>query len=678
MPHGLSLGSSERARVRPVASHNDRERWRSSSDLKPERFGRYVLLDRIDVGGMAEVFRGRMGGVDGFERMVALKRILPNIAADPDFVEMFVEEAKLAVQLRHANIAQIFELGLVDKSHFIAMEYVSGVSLRTMWDRARGRNRLLPIAMSCHIVQKVCEGLDAAHRKKDDRTGQDIGLVHRDVSPQNVLVSFEGEVKVIDFGIAKAATRVSKTQAGVLKGKFGYMSPEQVRGYELDNRSDIFACGVVLYELFVGDRLFLGESDFSTLEKVRNVEMVPPTRLNKNLSPHLERIVMKALCKNREGRYRWASEMAEDLQRYLFATNQPFARTDLQRYMQQHFKAEMGEEKDRLAAYAAFVDEELPEESGSGVTEAEIGLLPAPSPGREEDWSPQETATLLPRGTLAGADPDGGFPSMPLPTARTQSFEESTDSRLPTWAAVTIGVLATVLVFLIVGALLWSQGFFKATGGLAVTFEPRDARFFLDDRLLARGSPVTLEGVPAGTHVVSIKRVGFEDAVRPVHVVGGETHMVTFRLDPLRGGGILIVRSEPSGLEVWLDGSFSRQRTPARVEGLAHGEHALELRREDGALVHRTPVKVRPGAPEKVDVRVAELPPVLDVASTPAGAEVRVNGLLRGRTPLTVAGLEPGSVRVELRKEGCERIRVRKRVDAGLIAKVEKTLSCPE
>ena len=254
---------------------------------RPEKFGRYILLDRINVGGMAEVFRGKSSGVEGFERLVALKRILPNIAADQDFIDMFIDEAKLAVQLQHANIAQVYDLGKHDDAYYIAMEYVSGVDLRSMWDRARNRNRLLPIAMSCHIMQKACEGLDAAHRKKD-QDGNDISLVHRDVSPQNILISFEGEAKIIDFGIARAANKVSKTQAGVLKGKFGYMSPEQVRGITLDNRSDIFACGVVLYELLVGDRLFLGESDFSTLEKVRNVELVPPTRLNKNLSPHLE------------------------------------------------------------------------------------------------------------------------------------------------------------------------------------------------------------------------------------------------------------------------------------------------------------------------------------------------------------------------------------------------------
>ncbi len=153
----------------------------------------------------------------------------------------------------------------------------------------------MPIAQACFVTMKVCEGLDYAHNKRD-QTGRELNLVHRDVSPQNVLVSFEGEVKLIDFGIAKAAGKGSKTQAGILKGKFGYMSPEQVRGLPIDRRSDVFSCGIVLYELLTGERLFVGESDFSTLEKVRNVEILPPTTYNRSIPDELERIVLKALA----------------------------------------------------------------------------------------------------------------------------------------------------------------------------------------------------------------------------------------------------------------------------------------------------------------------------------------------------------------------------------------------
>jgi serine/threonine protein kinase len=243
---------------------------------KPIPFGKYYLLERINVGGMAEVFKAKTFGVEGFERIVAVKRILPNIAEDEEFITMFIDEAKISVQLTHANIAQIYELGAINNSYFIAMEYIPGKDMRAIFERCRKKGEPAPIPLSCYVVSKLCEGLDYAHRKKDGM-GRDMNIVHRDVSPQNVLISYEGEVKVIDFGIAKAAGKATKTQAGILKGKFGYMSPEQVRGLPIDRRSDIFSTGIVLYELLTNERLFHGESDFSTLEKVRNVEILPPS-----------------------------------------------------------------------------------------------------------------------------------------------------------------------------------------------------------------------------------------------------------------------------------------------------------------------------------------------------------------------------------------------------------------
>src|ERR1043165_2147441 len=249
---------------------------------QPIPFGKYYLLERVNVGGMAEVFKAKATGVEGFERLVAVKRILPSIAEDEEFITMFIDEAKIAVQLNHANICQIFDLGKVDDSYFIALEFVHGKDLRAVFDRCRqyptGGAVTMPIGQACFVTMKMCEGLDYAHNKKDAQ-GFDLKLVHRDVSPQNIIVSYEGEVKLIDFGIAKAANKITKTQAGILKGKFGYMSPEQVRGLALDGRSDIFAAGVVLYELCTGERLFTGSSDFSVLEKVQQAKVPPPSQV---------------------------------------------------------------------------------------------------------------------------------------------------------------------------------------------------------------------------------------------------------------------------------------------------------------------------------------------------------------------------------------------------------------
>jgi serine/threonine protein kinase len=317
---------------------------------KPLPFGKYYLLERINVGGMAEVFKAKTFGVEGFERLLAVKRILPNIAEDEEFITMFIDEAKIAVQLQHANIAQIFDLGKVDDAFFIALEYVHGRDLRAIFDRMRSRGEAVPIPMACHMIMQVCEGLDYAHNKRDGQ-GRELHLVHRDISPQNVLIGYEGEVKLIDFGIAKAAGKASKTQAGILKGKFGYMSPEQVRGLPIDRRSDIFAVGIVLYELLTGERLFVGESDFSTLEKVRNVEIMPPSSYNKKIPPELEKLVLKALARDPEDRYGNAIDLHDDLQSFLYSIGEFYSRKDLAAWMKKTFAVEIEEDNAKLEQY---------------------------------------------------------------------------------------------------------------------------------------------------------------------------------------------------------------------------------------------------------------------------------------------------------------------------------------
>mgnify|MGYP003449613770 FL=1 len=313
---------------------------------QPIPFGKYYLLERVNVGGMAEVFKAKATGVEGFERLVAVKRILPSIAEDEEFITMFVDEAKIAVQLTHANIGQIFDLGRVDGSFFIALEYVHGKDLRAMFNRTRQRGEVLPIPLSCYVIMKLCEGLDYAHNKHDT-SGRFLNLVHRDVSPQNILVSYEGEVKIIDFGIAKAAGKAGRTQAGILKGKFGYMSPEQVNGLEIDRRSDVFGVGICLYELLTGERLFVAESDFATLEKVRAVDIMPPSTYNRRIPEELEQIVMRALARDRDVRYQSALQLHDDLQAFMHTSGNLFSRKDLGSYMHRMFASEIEKESAR-------------------------------------------------------------------------------------------------------------------------------------------------------------------------------------------------------------------------------------------------------------------------------------------------------------------------------------------
>ncbi|PZR12867.1 MAG: protein kinase [Archangium gephyra] len=357
---------------------------------KPSVFGKYLLLERLNVGGMAEVFAAKAFGVEGFERILAIKKILPTMAEDEEFITMFIDEARISVQLNHANVVHIHELGKHDDAYYIAMEYVSGKDLRALLERFRRRKEIMPTAMAVFCATKICEGLDYAHRKKDAR-GQELHIIHRDVSPQNILISYEGEVKIIDFGIAKAANRSQKTQAGILKGKFGYMSPEQVRGLPIDRRSDVFAVGVILYEMLTGEKLFVGESDFSTLEKVRNAEVPTPRQFNPNIPAGLEKVVMKALAREAEDRYQWSSDLQEDLMRFLLAGDAIYSAKHLSSFMKDAFAEDLLRENEKMERFASV---ERPDQvEASGIT-ASPTRSSAPNPPRRNTQQPGSLATL--------------------------------------------------------------------------------------------------------------------------------------------------------------------------------------------------------------------------------------------------------------------------------------------
>ena len=307
-----------------------------------ERFGRYELLERIGVGGMAEVFRAVQRGAAGFSRPVAIKRILPHIASDPETVEMFIDEAKLAVQLSHPNIAQIFDLGQAEGKYFIAMEYVDGHSLETIWDRWAERQRRLPAEAVAHLLVQVCEALHHAHFA-EDAEGRPLGIIHRDVSPSNVLISFNGEVKVIDFGLAKAENRVSRTRDGMVKGKLAYLSPEQAHGRPLDRRSDLFSLGVCAWELLTGKRAFRRDDDRKTVLAIRAGKIDPPSRHAVVPEP-LERIVGRLLATQLELRYRTALEAREDLEAWQRQGGPEFGRRNLTALMRSTFPERFAEE----------------------------------------------------------------------------------------------------------------------------------------------------------------------------------------------------------------------------------------------------------------------------------------------------------------------------------------------
>jgi serine/threonine protein kinase len=298
-----------------------------------EEYGNYFLLEKIAIGGMAELFKAQQRGVQGFQKIVAIKRILPHFSDNEDFVTMFIDEAKLAAQLTHPNIVQIFDLGKAGSSYYIAMEYVNGRDLRTLLRKVREHGLPFPEQVAAFVVMKVAAALDYAHRKRgfDDR---ELKLVHRDISPQNVILSTEGAVKLVDFGIAKAASKASHTVAGALKGKLLYMSPEQATGQPLDNRSDLYSLGLVLFELLTGERCFQADSELGVLEKVRLGRVSDLLSLNPKVSKEMAAIVNRALQKSVDHRYPSARFMERDLREYLQRQGTPVTEHDVAEYMQ--------------------------------------------------------------------------------------------------------------------------------------------------------------------------------------------------------------------------------------------------------------------------------------------------------------------------------------------------------
>jgi serine/threonine protein kinase len=319
----------------------------------PRPFGQYLLIDRIGIGGMAEVWRAKMFGGEGQGRLVAVKRILPHLAETDEFIAMFLDEGRISLQLLHENIAQAYEVGQIGPHPFLTVEFIAGKPLSALFARGRKLGQPMPMRLACYCIAKACEGLDYAHRKKDGQ-GKDLNLIHRGLSLDDVLVSYSGEVKVIDFGIAKAAGRVTRTDPGVIKGKFGYMSPEQIDSLPLDRRSDVFAMGVCLYELLTGQRLFMGESDFDSLDMVRKGKVVLPSKHNREIPAELEQAVLKALSLDVSDRHRYASELAEELHRFFSLSDSSIGPQELRQYMSTAFAEEIEREAQRQQEEAAL------------------------------------------------------------------------------------------------------------------------------------------------------------------------------------------------------------------------------------------------------------------------------------------------------------------------------------
>ncbi|PTL79210.1 protein kinase [Vitiosangium sp. GDMCC 1.1324] len=323
----------------------------TEAQLRP--YGQYVLVRKLAEGGMAEIFLAKRLGADGFERNVVIKRMLAHLSGLPDFVEMFRDEARLAARLVHPNVVQIHDLGFTEDCYYICMEYLPGEDFSTTVRTASFRGEYVPVPLVLRVLADAARGLHYAHTFTDE-SGRPMNIVHRDISPSNLYVTYEGQVKVLDFGIAKAESRLTQTRTGVVKGKYMYMAPEQARGAEVDQRADVFSLGVCLYEALTHVRPFARDNDLAVLNALMAADYQPPRALRADLSPELEEVVLKAMAFEPSQRHASAAEFADDLEHIL--SREPHAPTGAQlaAYLRASFGEQRYTEKTRIPTLASL------------------------------------------------------------------------------------------------------------------------------------------------------------------------------------------------------------------------------------------------------------------------------------------------------------------------------------
>jgi serine/threonine-protein kinase len=521
------------ASVRP----STQETPEGSGKLGPfKRYGRYTLIKKLATGGMAEIWLARQRGLADFKRFVVVKKILSHLAAQDTFVRMFLDEARMSAQLNHPNIVQVYDLGKEGDSYFIAMEFINGENLASIAWRGKKRNKPIPVQFCARILADACKGLHYAHHLRSS-DGSPLNIVHRDISPQNLLVTYEGETKVVDFGIAKAASRSEATKTGMLKGKFSYMSPEQCLGSHVDMRSDVFALGIVLYELTTGTRLFKHESELMILEMITKRDVVPPREVNPEIPPALDDIIMRALRKDLDERFQSAQEMQLALEDYLRDCGRPCSNADLAHYQRTLFVDHI-EEKQKLLEVASREDiQEVDFDDESTERSGAPRRQPPPQGVRVGPASPSQPQVQMPTAVPMMPPHATGSPGFAYPPPHAIGSApgyQMPDGSIyyPPYPPVEEERQSWVARSVIIGALL------------VIAF----ASFVLY-RQLTREAPV-----------VEIFDTGVQDSHGPVKA------------------GTLKLETVPSGARIVLDGQAmktadgSDARTPSDLQGLAYGK----------------------------------------------------------------------------------------------------------
>ncbi len=458
---------------------------------------RYRVIEKLASGGMAEVFRAESAGVEGFKKQVAIKRVLPHLSEKKKFISMFLDEARLSAHLSHSNVAQVFDIGVGDNAFFIVMEYVDGADLKAVIETLRNSGREFPLEEACFIALKICEGLAYAHELLDPK-GRPLNIVHRDVSPPNVLITKYGEVKIVDFGLAKASSQLEKSEPGIIKGKFSYLSPEAAQGLEVDHRTDIFAVGIILWEMLAGRRLFLGESDYATVKQVQQAKVPSIRQFNRNVPPELESIIARSLARDPNERYQSARELGRALNHFLYRHGKAVGSFDIAALVASVVEKKQAAKLQTSGSIISKLIEEALFEFTSlqaaddaaaavdriGNKKAAAGALGIEKFQSIRDWateldpgppSPRVAETFTPKlveagnlaaleedfpaaGTSLSSYPPPALSSLPPPSASDGKRRADTDSLPPAKASSAKVYALAVLLALAVAAAAWQAG----------------------------------------------------------------------------------------------------------------------------------------------------------------------------------------------------------------------------
>ena len=583
----------------------------------PRRFGKYTLLRRLAVGGMAELYLALQQSVAGFEKLIVVKRILPQLASDRSFVEMLLQEARIAATLTHPNIAQVYDVGVAEGDYFIAMEHVHGEDLRSVVRQMRHKHvRAFPLEHTLAMVMGCCKGLAYAHDRRD-LDGEPLEIVHRDISPQNVLVTFTGDVKIVDFGIAKARSSQDEEDEQ-LKGKVPYMSPEQAQGLPLDARSDLFSLGVMLFELSTGKRLFKCANEQETLQRIVRGDYPRPRDINPSLSPRLEEIILKTLKVDRDQRYSSARDMQADLEALIRDEQLAVSALSLGEWMQNLFDDKLAQQKQMLQEGRQLAE----------VLAADDGYDPAAS----------STQGL----SLSGVS----------------SVRTKTVSSRASWTVV--GLLLLALVGGAVAFWMAPRGAATGPGSIALTSEPTGAAIYIDGNRRSERTPATLGELPLGRYEVRLTAEGFAPFTDTVELTtNAPTGRIAGTLERPSAAnfGAARLTTAPAGATVLVDGSATDGLTPLTVAELAPGVvHRVAVTR-DGYQTQHLEITVEAGEVQETHLRLERTPlgddeTLLIVRPTPNDALVVVGeNTFEGGGPYELR-LPAEPSRIIVRREG--------------------------